>query len=285
MMNRTHVVGAAKAQPPLKWVGGKRKLWPYILPFVPTSFGTYFEPFLGGGAIFFGLCDEASRGMIDPVDGCVLSDANKKLIATYTAIRDDVEAVIRCLKTHSNNETHYYHIRQRNFSMGSAAERAAEFILLNKTGFNGLFRENSSGQFNVPFGDQPNATICDEANLRAVSTVLQGILIVDGDFAHRAKNAVEGDFVYFDPPYAPLSATSSFTNYTAAGFTALDQARLRDTARGLKARGVRVLISNSSAPLIRDLYSSGFDILEVQAARAINSKASARGAVTELLIT
>jgi DNA adenine methylase len=235
-------------------------------------------------AVFFKLQQEVSSGRIDGKEDYVLSDINPKLINTYTAIREDVDAVIRCLDTHPNEEKYYYELRARNFSVGSDVERAAEFIHANKTCFNGLYRENGHGQFNVPYGKRPDAVTYDEENLRAVSASLKGVPVFVHDFAWAVQSAVAGDFAYFDPPYAPVSATS-FTQYTADGFTARDQVRLRDCALELKERGVRILISNSSAPFIRNLYSTGFQVHEVDVARAINSNGSGRGAVKELLIT
>jgi DNA adenine methylase len=279
----TAKTGPMKARPFVKWAGGKRGLLSEIRPHVPVPFvdasvpecPRYYEPFVGGGALFFELGYAPT----------VLGDVNAKLITAYRALRDDPEAVIANLHRHTNDERHYYEVRSRNFEVGSLAERAAEFLFALRVGFNGLYRENRAGRYNVPFGKNPNATICDADNLRAVSALLQGVRILHGDFAETVKDAVAGDFVYFDPPYAPLSATSSFTSYVGDGFSIRDQERLRDLARALKAQGVHVLVSNSSAVLIRDLYSVGFYIQEVQAARAINSKGGARGPVTELLIT
>jgi DNA adenine methylase len=268
-----------KPRPIVKWAGGKRNLLQnirqHLLPAFLVGTGTYYEPFAGGAALFFDLLHAPS----------VLGDANGKLIAMYEAVRDEPESVIEHLKSHPNAKEHYLAVRARNFSAGSAAERAAEFIYANRVGFNGMYRENSSGQFNIPFGRNPNATICDAENLRAVSAALQGVNIVHADFAQTVQAARAGDLVYFDPPYVPTSATSSFTGYVAEGFTARDQVRLRDLALELKQRGVAVVVSNSGAPLVRELYSTGFTIHEVQATRAINSKASGRGRVTELLIT
>jgi DNA adenine methylase len=271
------------ARPPVKWAGGKRRLLPEIFRCVPSSFlqgvasntANYYEPFAGGAALFFAL----------PRVSAVLGDANGKLINTYKAIRDDVAGVIAHLMKHPNDKAHYYAVRARNFNVGSAAERAAEFLFTNRVGYNGLYRENKAGEFNVPYGDNANATVCDSDNLRAASAALQGVSIVRGDFADTVSDAAPGDFVYFDPPYAPLSATSTFTGYVSHGFTAHDQVRLRDVAVELKQRGVSLLISNSSAPLIRELYAVGFEVHEVKAPRSINSKVSGRGAVTELLIT
>ena len=275
------------AHPFVKIAGGKRKLLPLLREHVPGGFyrphfettATYFEPFVGGGALFFDL--EYPR--------CVLGDTCTPLMTAYQTIRDSVAAVITHLSALSglNDKESYYAIRERNFDVGEPAERAAEFLYANHVCFNGLFRVNKSGRFNVPFGDNPKATICDEDNLRAVSRRLQDVELRQVDFADTTTDARRGDFAYFDPPYAPVSATSNFTGYSSGGFTDKDQERLRDLALDLKARGVHVVLSNSSAPLVRDLYAdpAQFTIHEVRAARSINSKGSKRGDVTELIIT
>ncbi len=275
------------AHPFVKIAGGKRKLLPLLREHVPGGFyrphfettATYFEPFVGGGALFFDL--EYPR--------CVLGDTCTPLMTAYQTIRDSVAAVITHLSalSGSNDKESYYAIRERNFEVGEPAERAAEFLYANHVCFNGLFRVNKSGRFNVPFGDNPKATICDEDNLRAVSRRLQDVELRQVDFADTMTDARRGDFAYFDPPYAPVSATSNFTGYSSGGFTDKDQERLRDLALDLKARGVHVILSNSSAPLVRDLYGdpAQFTIHEVRAARSINSRGSKRGDVTELIIT
>lgn len=261
------------ARPFVKWAGGKRKLLHELTKHLPESIGTYHEPFIGGGALYFNLGHEPS----------IISDANAKLIATYEAVRDNPDAVIDVLATFANTPECYYAVRARNFSIGSAAERAAEFIYTNRVGFNGMFRESAAGKFNIPFGRNKNPTICDEKNLRAVSRTLHGTTIIHGDFAEILGRAKPGDFAYCDPPYVPVSETSSFTGYQAAGFGYPDQVRLRDVAIELKARGVHVLLSNSSAPLVFDLYKD-FEIHVVEAPRSINSKAERRGSVKEVLI-
>jgi DNA adenine methylase len=261
------------ARPFLKWAGGKRKLLGEIARCVPVTFGVYHEPFVGGGALFFDLEHPMS----------IISDANGKLITTYRAVRDDPSGVIGALGAFSNTSDCYYEVRARNFSVGSPAQRAAEFIYTNRVGFNGLYRENMAGQMNVPFGRNKDPRICDVENLRAVSAALQDTGIEHDDFSGVLKRAAPGDFVYFDPPYIPVSTTSSFTSYQAGGFGYADQVRLRDVALELKARGVHVLLSNSVAPMVLDLYKT-FEIRTVEAARAINSKAEGRGLVQEVLI-
>lgn len=262
-------------KPFVKWAGGKRKLVPAIREVMPKQFNYYYEPFVGGGALFFAL--EPKRA--------VLSDINLKLMNTFAGVRDDVGSVITALRKLKNNKTCYLRIRERNFECGTAAQRAAEFIYCNKIGFNGLYRVNRSGQFNVPFGRYENPTICDEDNLRAASRALQGVELLMRSFKAVEIHASAGDFVYFDPPYAPLSATSNFTAFDAEGFGDAEQTELRDVALKLKQRGVSVVLSNSSAPMIRELYSPRhWKIREVEQARAINSKSDRRGKVTELLI-
>jgi DNA adenine methylase len=270
-------------QPFIKWVGGKRQLLPELLARVPPKFGHYFEPFIGGGALFWALSPERAT----------LGDMNERLTRTYNIIRDDVEAVITRLKGHAaahakNGEHHFYAVRKIAIDAYPSAAVAAWFIYLNKTCFNGLYRVNASGQFNTPMGKYANPTICDEANLRACAEAMAyRATVMHTDFEKTVAGAKAGDFVYFDPPYAPVSASADFTSYTKGGFDVADQTRLRDLALALKRRGVHVMLSNSSAPLIYELYavSRDFKIEEVAAKRAINSKGSARGAVKEVIIT
>jgi len=262
-------------KPFVKWAGGKRKIVPLIRELMPKHFATYHEPFVGGGALFFDLMPKHAE----------LSDINKKLITAYRAIRDDVEGVIRAMKPLKYELKTYMRVRERNFEAGTPTQRAAEFIYCNKTGFNGMYRENRDGQFNIPFGRYENPTICDAANLRAVARALKGVVLQDEAFGRVLKRAKKGDFVYFDPPYAPVSKTSDFTAFSKEGFGDDDQKHLRDVALELKKQGVAVVVSNSSAPIIRELYGRReFKIREISAARAINSVAEKRGNVTELLI-
>jgi DNA adenine methylase len=264
------------ARPFIKWAGGKRQLLPALVARIPDTYGTYFEPFLGGGALFFS--QRPGRA--------VLADVNTRLVRTYRGVRDHVDDIIGFLNEYPHDSNFYYEFRQRDIDSASDAEVAAWFIYLNKTGYNGLYRVNRGNGFNVPFGRYANPTICDESTLRACSAALAtvGQLLVS-DFEAAVADAQRGDFVYFDPPYVPLSVTSSFASYTSDGFGLEEQIRLRDVARRLKKRGVRVLLSNSSAPFVRNLYADDFDIEEVLATRMVNSKASARGAIVELVIT
>ncbi len=261
-------------RPFVKWAGGKRQLLPSLLKHAPPSPPRYFEPFIGGGALFFALRPRKA----------VLADVNERLIRTYKGVRDNVDEVIRLLRGYPHTPTFFYRFRERNVDGKSDAEVAAWFIYLNKTGFNGLYRVNRDNGFNVPFGRYAHPNICDEPTLRACSEALAGTELLVKDFEAVVAKAKRGDFVYFDPPYVPLSTTSSFTSYTSSGFGEAEQTRLRDTAKRLKKRGVHVLLSNSSAPFVRYLYAEGFDLIEVSATRVVNSKATARGAIVELLI-
>jgi DNA adenine methylase len=268
-----------KPRPFLKWAGGKGQLLPDLIARLPESFAAYHEPHVGSGALFFEL---ASRGLLSEA---YLSDTNQPLIDTYLAVRDQVEEVIAILKKHTrkHDQDYYYLVRALDPSRLSLVARAARVIYLNKTCYNGLFRENRRGQFNVPFGRYKNPTICDAANLRAVSRTLQAVDIERRSYASVLERAQPGDFVYFDPPYHPLSATSSFTAYDRNGFSADDQRTLRDVFAELARRGVYIMLSNSDTPLIRELYA-GFNIERVYASRAINSNSSRRGKITELIV-
>lgn len=273
------VPDALAAQPFVKWCGGKRQLLPELLARMPVKFNAYYEPFVGGGALFFAL---RARGFTGPA---TIGDTNWRLVRTYRAIRDNVEAVIGALKGKEYSEGAYYATRANCPDSRSDTAIAAWMIYLNKTGFNGLYRVNKKNEFNVPFGRYTNPTICDADNLRACSAALKGSVVEGADFERTCANARRGDFVYFDPPYMPVSKTSDFTSYTADGFTYDDQVRLRDFAYVLKVRGVHVMLSNSIAakPIYEKL--DGFKVDVVSARRNVNSKASKRGAVEELIIT
>jgi len=217
-----------------------------------------------------------------------LSDINDELINTYKVVRDDVEGLIRELSKHRHDEDYFYQVRNwdrlDDYRELPSAQRASRFIFLNKTCFNGLHRVNSKGFFNVPFGDYVNPPILDAANLRRCSVALKGSTIRKASYLSVERSAKIGDFVYLDPPYAPLSATSSFTSYTSAGFSSADQAQLRDFCVRLDRKGVFFMLSNSSAPLILDLYKS-FNLSLIDARRSINSKGNGRGAVKEVIVT
>jgi len=244
---------------------------------LPQEFPAYHEPFVGGGAVFFEL---ASRGLITKV---CLSDVNEALIQAYEGVRDHVEKVIERLEKHVNKKEHYYRVRAQNPNRLSPAGRASRIIYLNKTCYNGLYRENSSGKFNVPFGKYRNPRICDEANLRAVAEELQRVEISCDSYKTVLRRARKGDLVYLDPPYDPLTKTARFTEYDQNRFTRDDQTELRDTFVELDRRGVYVMLSNSDTPFIRELYAR-FDPEQVLASRAINSNPARRGKVPELVI-
>lgn len=265
------------ATPFLKWAGGKRQILPQLLELVPKKFRAYHEPFLGGGALFFALQQR------DDFSHSFLSDSNQRLIRSYRGVRQDCRGVIRRLRRTEYTREFYEWMRERPVDRYSDAYVAAWMIYLNRTGFNGLYRVNSQNRFNVPFGKYTDPQICRADNLRACSRALGTAGLIAGDFRAVLNRAQRGDFVYFDPPYAPLSATSSFASYTQDGFGTEDHVRLRDIALELRKRKVSVLISNSSAPLVRDLYQK-FQIREVRAARNVNSKGDGRGKIVDLLI-
>lgn len=265
------------ARPLLKWAGGKTQLLPHLLHRVPNSFGRYIEPFLGGGALFFSMQPRLS----------FLSDCNQELINCFQVAQSEVEALIEELKQYRYEKEMYYAVREldrrADFGKLSRIQRAARLIYLNKTCFNGLYRVNSKGQFNVPFGSYTDPTILDAENLRACSAALKGAVIQSGNFEQVLEIAQQGDFVYFDPPYAPVSDTADFTSYSKEGFDDSAQELLLLVCLQLNQRGVKWMVSNSNVPLIRELYR-GFTIEPVGASRAINSKGSKRGAVVELII-
>jgi DNA adenine methylase len=263
----------ASAKPFVKWVGGKRQLLPVLLSRAPVSFGRYFEPFVGGGALFFALRPRSA----------VLSDINAELITAYEVVRDKPDQLISALEVHRYDADYFRAIRAIQAAALEPVGRAARFIYLNKTGYNGVYRVNSQGQFNVPFGKYLNPTICDENNLRLDSAALAGQVVKTASFEMVLDAAKPGDFVYFDPPYIPLSATSSFTSYTAGGFTLSDQKRLATVFRQLDKRGCQLMLSNSSVAAIPTLYA-GYRIEQVAANRAINCKAERRGAIQEVLV-
>jgi DNA adenine methylase len=262
-----------KAKPFLKWAGGKRQLLEHLRSRVPT-YGTYHEPFIGGGALFFDIVPERA----------ILADFNDRLVRTYTAVRDNPEAVIARLSTYPNEKRFFLSMRQRDIDAECDEELAAWMIFLNRTGFNGLYRVNQKNGFNVPFGSYKKPNICNAENLRACSKRLEDVEILHSDFRTIEERVKPGDFVYFDPPYVPASNTASFTAYTKKGFNLDDQAELRDLAMRLKEKGVSVLLSNSSVPEVHALYAEGFERIEIFANRAINSNAAKRGKVAEALI-
>ncbi len=275
---------AEKPKPFVKWVGGKRQLlaqFRRLNLYPPEKFdirtGRYFEPFVGGGAVFFDLLPE--KGF--------LSDLNKELVTTYNVIKNGVEGLIASLKKHKTDKEYFLNIRAKDSKSLSDLDVASRFIFLNRTCFNGLYRVNSKGGFNVPYGKYANPLICDESNLRKVSKSLQNIEIKHQDYKEVLKTAKKGDFVYLDPPYYPVSKTSSFTSYTAEAFLDKEQIELRDTVLELNKRGCFVMLSNSDTSFINKIYSGHKNIRvnKVEAGRAINSKGSGRGKITEVLVT
>lgn len=273
-----------KPKPFVKWVGGKRQLLRQFRElglYPPEDFNpmtnTYYEPFVGGGAVFFDLLPKNAE----------LSDLNKELVTTYNVIKNNVDELIESLQKHIYDKEYYLEVRAKNIEDLSDVEIASRFIFLNRTGFNGLYRVNKSGQFNVPFGRYNNPVICDEKNLRQVSDALQDVSIIHQDYKKVLETAKSGDFIYLDPPYYPINTTSSFTSYTAEGFLEKEQTELRDTFVKLHERGCFVMLSNSDTLLINELYSGleGITINKITAGRAINSKGSGRGKITEVLVT
>ncbi|MCC6520770.1 DNA adenine methylase [Candidatus Nomurabacteria bacterium] len=275
-----------KAKPFVKWVGGKRQLLKQFRKlglYPPEGFdaskNTYFEPFVGGGAVFFDLLPQKA----------MLSDMNKELVTTYNVIKNNVEELIQSLKKHKHNKEYFLKIRAQKVQNLSEVEIASRFIFLNRTCFNGMYRVNSSGEFNVPFGDNKNPLICDEENLRKVSLALKKVSIKHQDYKAVLQKAKKGDFIYFDPPYYPVSKTASFTGYTKDAFLDKEQIELRDTFFELHKRGCFVMLSNSDTPFINKIYSELKDkkitINIVEAGRAINSKGTGRGKITEVLVT
>lgn len=263
------------ARPFLKWVGSKRQLVDELLARRPETFERYFEPFVGGGALFFALRPKIA----------FLSDTNERLVRTYRTVRDDVESVIGLLSTYPYEKAFYERMRELEVDALCDVEVAAWFIYVNRAGFNGLYRVNAEGRFNVSFGRYTNPTICDADNLRACSEALEGVSIWHVDFESVCALPTAGDFVYLDPPYAPIAETSSFTAYSADRFGRIDQVRVRDAAARMLARGAHVLVSNSSSYVVRDLYGAPpFAIDDVSATRAVNARSDRRGPITEVLI-
>ena len=265
--------------PFLKWVGGKRQLLPSIRKLIPKKYNTYYEPFIGGGAVLFDIQPQKA----------IINDYNLELINVYKTIKENPEDLINDLKTHKNESEYFYHIRSldrtESFNELSNIKKASRIIFLNKTCYNGLYRVNSAGEFNSPFGKYKNPNIVNEITIRAVSKYLRDndIKILNEDFESSLKNIKAGDFVYFDPPYHPVSNSSNFTGYVQGGFNENDQIRLRNLCEKLNKIGVKFLLSNSSSDFIEELYSD-FKITYVKANRSINSNAKKRGEIDEVLV-
>ncbi len=263
--------------PLVKWVGGKRQLMPELLKNMPVSFNRYFEPFIGGGALFFEL---------QPYNAYI-SDMNEELINLYWVVRDNVYELITDLNKHKITKEYYLKIRNLDrtgkYKKLSNVQRASRFIYLNRTCFNGLYRVNSKGEFNVPFGHYKNPKIIDVDNLLNCSSLLKNTEIKHADFSAILEYAKKGDFVYFDPPYVPLNETSSFTSYTKNGFDLGMQIKLKEVCDELNSRGVKFMLSNSDTTVINELYSN-YRIEKVLASRQVNANAGGRGKITEVLV-
>lgn len=266
-------------RPFLKWAGGKRQLLRELKKHVPKTYGTYYEPFVGAGAVLFHLRPERA----------VINDVNGDLMNAYRVVKEHIDELLAALSLHRNDREYFYEVRALDRTTGftdlNCIERASRLIYLNKTCYNGLFRVNSQGQFNVPFGRYKNPKIVNEHVLRHVHQYLatNDVTIVNQDFADALETATRGDFVYLDPPYDPVSDTAAFTGYFVNGFGKREQIRLKDTVDELTRRGCLVLLSNASTPFIRELYQ-GYDIHTLSASRAINSNASRRGKIDEVLV-
>lgn len=267
--------------PILKWVGGKRQLLNEITPLIPKRITTYVEPFLGGGAVLFNLQPKKA----------IINDFNKDLINVYRVVRDSPQELLDILKKHDKNncEDYYYEIRAldrfENYNKISNLEKAARIIYLNKTCYNGLFRVNQAGQFNSPYGKYRNPNIVNGPVILAMSNYFNdnNIKIMEGDYREALKNIRKGAFVYFDPPYMPISSSSSFTGYTENGFNKKDQEELKIECDKLNDRGINFMLSNSAHPYILELYKD-YEINIVKARRSINSKGNKRGEINEVLV-
>ncbi|WP_428325379.1 DNA adenine methylase [Nitrosopumilus sp.] len=277
-------VSTVTPKPFVKWAGGKRQLIPILNESLPKTFGTYYEPFIGGGALLFHILTER--------DGqkCSISDLNSDLVLAYTTIRNRIDDLISSLKNHEKNyhkdsKSYYYSVRESN--PRSEIEKTSRLLFLNRTCFNGLYRVNSKGKFNVPLGRYTNPNIVNEENLRSVSAILQAsrVSIKCRDFEAVLRDAKKGDLVYFDPPYQPVSDTANFTSYTNKDFTDKDLERLADLCNKLDSKGCKVLLSNSDSKQVSDMFSTkSWKINKIQANRSINSNSKKRTGHFELLI-
>lgn len=269
-------------KPFTKWTGGKRKLLPKIVELMPEHYGTYYEPFVGGGALLFELA---------PHDA-VINDFNSELINAYEQVRDNPAKLLDLLRIHKQNNSKEYYLnirsadRDKRFEKMTPVERAARILYMVRVNFNGLYRVNSKNQFNVPYGSYKHPKIVDVDLIYEVSEYLNEnqIKILNGDFAAAVVDAKEGDFVYFDPPYIPLNQTSSFTSYTHEGFSYEEQVRLRDTFQELSDRGAFVMLSNSSSPLAEELYRD-FNIHYIDTHRTNGASQESRKGVKEIIVT
>jgi DNA adenine methylase len=267
--------------PVVKWVGGKRQLLDDIIPLLPDYFSTYVEPFVGGGALLFEIQPKKA----------IVNDLNHELINLYKVIKDNPNELLSLLEEHelNNSEEYFYQIRaldrSESYNEMSDIEKAARIIYLNKTCYNGLFRVNQSGQFNSPYGKYKNPNIVNKPVVLAMANYFQNnnITLLNGDYKMALKKLRKGAFVYFDPPYMPISSSSSFTGYTENGFDKKQQIELKEECDKLNSRGIKFLLSNSDHPFIRDLYKD-YEIITVRAKRSINSNSNKRGEINEVLV-
>lgn len=264
--------------PPIKWAGGKTRLLPELLARLPPAWGTFYEPFAGGAALFFKIAPKRA----------VVADVNADLIGMYRVLAIDPAAVIRDLRRHkrSHSAQHYYAVRDqwKLRASWSPSRAAGAFVYLNKTCFNGLWRVNRAGEFNVPLGAYDKPAICEPESLRRAHVLLARADLRVGDYRQTVRDAEAGDLIYFDPPYDPLSTTAAFTAFTPTRFGRDEQRQLSETAKQLVRRGCHVMLSNSDTPFIRSLYDD-FKIERVKCVRSINSNTARRGDVNELIIT
>lgn len=264
-------------KPVIKWVGGKRQLIQDLKELLPSQYNRYFEPFIGGGALFFSLKHQNS----------FINDYNPELTNLYNVIKNKPDELIKDLKKHKNSQEYYYKVRaldrdEKKYSRMSDVKKASRFIYLNKTGYNGLYRVNRKGQNNVPYGKYKNPSWLDETNLKECSKLLADTQIHTGDFDVVREHVKAGDFVYFDPPYVPLNA-NSFTSYTDQGFDNKMQERLKDLCDYINSIGAYFMLSNSYTDYILELYKE-YEIKTVYATRAVNSKADGRGKIKEVIV-
>jgi DNA adenine methylase len=276
---RTAIHDAPRALPVLKWAGGKRELLPQILPWVPKRMQTYVEPFCGGAALFFHLANERPKRF----ERAILGDQNAEIVALYRVLRGNASKLCEALATYPLDEAFYYRMRALDPEKLSEVERAARLVYLNKTSFNGLWRVNSKNVHNVPFGHYKKIAYQRYDRLQAAAIALQGVDIRHQSFLKSTQTVESGDFVYFDPPYFPVSTTSSFRSYGPDGFGQEEQEALRDRFVELVHRGVKVLLSNADTAESRECYT-GLKQIAVSATRRINSKGDKRGSVQELLV-
>lgn len=265
----------------VKWAGGKKQLLEQFEKFFPKEINNYFEPFIGGGSVAFYLLKSHPE-----IKKAFLSDINEELIITYNVIKNNIDELVKLLKVHKSkhNKDFYYNTRAEDVKKLTPVQIAARFIYLNRTCFNGLFRVNSKGQFNVPIGSYKNPNICNEDDLREISELLQRDDIKIAQFHEAVKEAKKGDFVYFDPPYYPLEKGKSFTTYTKDNFLEKEQEKLAEVFRELDMKGCKVMLSNSNTDFIKGLYK-GYNIALVKATRMINCDATKRGVIDEVVVT